>query len=192
MNENGTFHVEELATRPLPARVAPEFRMVVRGYDREEVDAYIERLKAEIDDHRSPSGAVRRALEQVGDEVAGILQRAHETAAEVTSAARKESDDRLAAARREADDRTAEARAQADARLRDLDVDTDRIWAERDRIVQDARELARQLVELADAAAERFPPADAADDAEDLADTAMLERRPDPDATARLEIDARD
>ena len=150
-----------------PARLTPGFRMVVRGYDRDEVDAYIARLRAEMDEHRSPSGAVRRALEQVGDEVAGILKRAHETAAEVTASAQRESEERLAASRKEAEDRVAEARAtaaamtaQAEAKLTDLDVDTDRIWAERDRIVQDARKLAEQLLGLADAAAERFPPAE--------------------------------
>src|ERR1019366_9300855 len=42
----------------------------------------------------------------------------------------------------------------------DLDADTDRIWAERHRIVGDKRELAGQLAGLADSAAERFPPAD--------------------------------
>src|ERR1019366_8169867 len=42
----------------------------------------------------------------------------------------------------------------------DLDADTDRIWAERHRIVGDTRELAGQLAGLADSAAERFPPAD--------------------------------
>jgi hypothetical protein len=41
----------------------------------------------------------------------------------------------------------------------DLDSETDRIWAERHRIVEDARELASQLLGLADSAAERFPAA---------------------------------
>jgi hypothetical protein len=41
----------------------------------------------------------------------------------------------------------------------DLDSETDRIWAERHRIVEDARELATQLVALAESAGERFPAA---------------------------------
>jgi hypothetical protein len=45
----------------------------------------------------------------------------------------------------------------ADRRVRELDEDTDRIWSERERIVADARDLARQLTELADLAAQRFP-----------------------------------
>lgn len=143
----------------LPVIRDPEFKQVMRGYDRIEVDAYIQRLRREIDDlqaTRSPQGAVRRALDQVGDEVASILQRAHDTAADITGTARKEADERLAAARREADEIT----ANAHSRLEDLDHDTEAIWAERDRIVGDARDLARQLLELAEAATERFPPAD--------------------------------
>jgi hypothetical protein len=41
--------------------------------------------------------------------------------------------------------------------VKDLDAETDRIWAERHRIVEDTRELARQLVGLAESAADRFP-----------------------------------
>jgi hypothetical protein len=51
----------------------------------------------------------------------------------------------------------AQIKASAETKLKDLDADTDRIWAERHRIVDDARELARQLLELAETAAERFP-----------------------------------
>ena len=45
---------------------------------------------------------MRRALERVGEEVAGILQRAHETAAEITAQSRSDAEDRLEAARHEA------------------------------------------------------------------------------------------
>jgi hypothetical protein len=41
-----------------------------------------------------------------------------------------------------------------------MDLETDHIWAERHRIVEDARELARQLLALAESAVERFPPAE--------------------------------
>ena len=127
------------------------------GYDRLEVDDYIERLHRrieELEQAHSPQGAVRRALEQVGDEVSGILQRAHETAATVTESSRREADERLEAAKRTA----AALVTDAEAKVRQLDVDTDRIWAERDRIVLDMRELAGELSRVADAAAERFPP----------------------------------
>lgn len=133
-----------------------DFPLVLRGYDRVAVDAYVKKtgqLVAELQATRSPEAAVRRALERVGTEVAGILQRAHDTAEQITAQSRREADDRLEAARREAEQIT----AQADVRVKDLDAETDRIWEERQRIVEDARLLAGQLLALADSASARFP-----------------------------------
>src|ERR1700735_4025883 len=59
-------------------------------------------LVAELQATRSPEAAVRRALERVGEEVSGILQRAHDTAAQITTQSRSEAEDRLEAARVEA------------------------------------------------------------------------------------------
>jgi cell division septum initiation protein DivIVA len=151
-----------LATLPDdPVEIAADvdFPVVLRGYDRIAVDAYVNRtsqLVAELHTTRSPEAAVRRALERVGEEVSGILQRAHETAESITAQSRVEAEDRLEAARQEA----TEIAAGAQARLRELDSETERIWSERHRIVQDTRELARQLLALADSAAERFPAAE--------------------------------
>jgi cell division septum initiation protein DivIVA len=136
-----------------------EFPIALRGYDRIAVDAYVARttqLIAELHATASPEGAIRRALERVGEEVAGVLQQAHQTANEVTTQSRSEAEDRLEAARVEAEQITAQARDK----LRALDEDTDRIWAERDRIVGDARELAQQLIELAEGASAKFPAAE--------------------------------
>lgn len=144
---------------PVEVVARPEFPIVLRGYDRLAVDAYVKRtsqLVAELHATHSPEAAVRRALERVGEQISGILQRAHDTAEELTTQSRREAEERLERARDEAAQITLDART----RLKDLDADTDRIWVERDRIVDDARELARQLVELADAATERFPPAE--------------------------------
>jgi hypothetical protein len=141
---------------PVPVAADVDFPIVLRGYDRIAVDAYVKKtsqLVAELQATRSPEAAVRRALSRVGEEVSGILQRAHETAAQITAQSRSEAEDRLAAARREAADITAGA---AD-RVKELDLETDRIWEERLRIVEDARELARQLLTLADSAVQRFP-----------------------------------
>lgn len=140
-----------------PALSEADFSVVLRGYDREAVDVYVMRtnqLIAELRVTQTTEGAVQRALERVGDEVAGILRRAHETADEVTAKSRSEADDRLQAAIVESREITAGARAG----LRELDADTDRVWAERHRIIEDARALAEELLGLADAAAERFPP----------------------------------
>jgi cell division initiation protein len=150
--------LETLPDDPL-AVVNADFPVALRGYDRIAVDAYVQQtsqLVAELQATRSPEAAVRRALERVGEQIAGILQRAHETAEEITAQSRREAEDRLEKARIEA----AEILAGAQRRVSDLDVETDRIWAERHRIIDDARELAQQLLALAEPAAERFPPAE--------------------------------
>jgi DivIVA domain-containing protein len=148
-----------LATLPddaLPSVADVEFPTSLRGYDRLAVDAYVQRtsqLVAELQATRSPDAAIRRALERVGEEVSGILQRAHETAAQVTAQSRSEAEDRLEVARREA----AQIVSTAEERVRELDAETDRIWAERHRIVEDTRDLARELLTITDSAAGRFP-----------------------------------
>jgi hypothetical protein len=150
-----TAPLEHLPHDPVSA-VRADFPAALRGYDRMAVDAYVQRtsqLVAELQATRSPEAAVRRALERVGEQISGILQRAHETAEEITSQSRREAEDRLEQVRVEA----AEVAARAAQRVRDLDADTDRIWIERHRIVDDARDLASQLLALADTAAERFP-----------------------------------
>jgi cell division septum initiation protein DivIVA len=164
-----------------------DFPLALRGYDRLAVDEYVKQtsqLVAEIQATRSPEAAVRRALERVGEQISGILQRAHEAAGQITAQSRSEAEDRLEQSRREASQITQEA----EQRVKDLDADTDRIWAERHRIVDDARGLATELLALAEAAAERFPPA------EDVA-PGPLEEAPAPydvEATAAALADPRD
>jgi DivIVA domain-containing protein len=139
-----------------------DFPVALRGYDRDSVDAYVRRTNELIETlqaTRTPEGAINRALQRVGEEVSGVLRRAHETAEEVTSRSRSEADERLQRAEREAREITTKAVAQ----LRGLDADTDRIWAERRRIIEDARSLAEELLSLADGAAERFPSAEDGD-----------------------------
>jgi dsDNA-specific endonuclease/ATPase MutS2 len=141
------------------------FTVVRRGgYDREQVDARVAVLSgriaelarriAELEANRSPEEAVRRALEQVGEEVTGILQRTHETANTITANAERDALEQRATAATDA----AAAIAGAEQRVHELDLDADRIWAERERIIADSRELSRQLTELADAAAARLAP----------------------------------
>jgi hypothetical protein len=154
-----TAPLNTLPDNPVPMVADVDFPLVLRGYDRLAVDAYVKQtsqLVAELQATRSPEAAIRRAIERVGEQISGILQRAHDTAEQITAQSRREGEDRLQVARDEGQQIT----AAAEQRLKDLDVDTDRIWAERRRIVDDARGLAGQLVELAEAAAERFPPAD--------------------------------
>jgi DivIVA domain-containing protein len=147
--------LEALPDDPL-AVVNAEFPTALRGYDRVAVDDYVRKtrqLVAELQATRSPEAAVRRALERVGEQISGILQRAHDTAEQITAQSRSEAEDRLQQARAEA----VEIAGAAEQRVRDLDADTDRIWLERQRIVADAEDLAGQLLALARTAAERFP-----------------------------------
>jgi hypothetical protein len=159
-----TAPLSTLPDDPVPIAADVDFPIVLRGYDRLAVDAYVKKtsqLVAELQATRSPEAAVRRALERVGEQISGILQRAHETAEEITVQSRREAEDRLEQSRQE----SAQITAQARIRLKELDVETDRIWGERHRIVDDVRELSRQLVELAETAANRFPPAEEPDGA---------------------------
>jgi hypothetical protein len=138
-----------------------DFPVVLRGYDRLAVDDFVSRtsqLVAELQATRSPEAAVRRALERVGEQISGILQRAHEAAEQITSQSRAEAEDRLERSRREA----AQITTNAEQRVKDLDADADRIWAERHRIIDDTRGLADELRGVAESAAERFPPAEEA------------------------------
>jgi DivIVA domain-containing protein len=152
-----TAPLSTLPDDPVPVVADVEFPIVLRGYDRDSVDEYVRRtsqLVAELQATRSPEAAVRRALERVGEEVSGILQRAHDTAGRITAQSRSEAEDRLETARQEA----AQIVQRAEERVRELDAETDRIWAERHRIVEDTRELARELLTITDSAADRFPP----------------------------------
>ncbi len=168
-----TAPLETLPDDPL-AMVDAEFPTAMRGYDRHAVDDYVEgtrRLVAELQATRSPEAAVRRALERVGDQISGILQRAHETAEQITAQSRVEAEDRLEEARREAHQLV----SAAEGRVRELDVDTDRIWGERQRIVADAEDLSAQLLSVAREAAERFP-----DEGEGLEDEPPRDERDEP------------
>jgi DivIVA domain-containing protein len=155
-----TAPLETLPDDPL-AIVEADFPTSMRGYDRHAVDDYVEqvtRLVTELQATRSPEAAVRRALERVGEQISGILQRAHETAEQITAQSRGESEDRMQHARREA----AAIIDAAEERVRELDLDADRIWVERQRIVADAEELSVQLLAVAREAGERFPTSEAA------------------------------
>ncbi|MGH2856150.1 MAG: DivIVA domain-containing protein, partial [Solirubrobacteraceae bacterium] len=177
--------LETLPDDPL-SEVDADFPTVLRGYDRIAVDDYVRqtrRLVAELQATRSPEAAVRRALERVGEEISGVLQRAHETAEQVASQSRVEAENRLEQARAEAVEITREAHL----RVQDLDADTDRIWAERERIIADAEELAGQLLALARTAATRFP-ADSHDQAEQAEQAERAEdEEPDDDEAVRAE-----
>src|SRR5207244_2203789 len=91
----------------VPAEIRDvSFPNAVRGYDRQAVDAYVKqvnRVIAELEVSRSPQAAVRHALDQVGEQTSGILQRARETAEEIITSARTEADETTVHANTEAE-----------------------------------------------------------------------------------------
>jgi DivIVA domain-containing protein len=152
---------EFLAESAAPASVLDEIReaefpVARRGYDPGVVDAYIARVALVVEDllaTRSPNVAVNRALEGLGEQTAGIVREAQETARQMTERSQTQARERLEDADREA----ARVREEAEINVRRLDEDADRIWEERQRLIEDARRLAESLLKLADDAHERFP-----------------------------------
>ncbi len=172
------------------------FPLALRGYSCEAVDAYVRRVIAELEVRSSPRAAVRDALDRVGEQVGGILQRAREAAAEVTTAAHREAGEITARARTEATELVAQARAQADrerthaesivsqanaeaaetrrraeeertalqeqaqTRLAELRADTEALWNERLRLLDNTRETAARLEAAVTKAAMQIPRAD--------------------------------
>src|SRR5919108_2412895 len=80
------------------------FPLAVRGYDRRAVDEFVEQVRALVADleaRQTREGVVQKALDELGEETAGILQRAHETADDITARSRAQADARLQRAERE-------------------------------------------------------------------------------------------
>src|SRR3954463_12029250 len=132
------------------------FPLVIRGYERRSVDEYLDAANArlaELEALQSPSLAVQEALERVAADTGSILKEAHETADGVMSRAREEAE-RLVREAREDAERTV---ASAEARVRQIGIDTDALWQERLRLIEDAQATAVSLSALAEEAAGRFP-----------------------------------
>jgi len=133
-----------------------DFPIVLRGYDRDAVDAYVRdvnRVLADLEISRSPQSAIRHALDQMSEETKGILERAHETADEITARSRAQADDRVQWAEREA----REAIAAASGRVQELEADAERVWEDRQGLIEDVRRIAQELAAVADDAGVRFP-----------------------------------
>jgi DivIVA domain-containing protein len=130
------------------------FPLAVRGYDRQAVDDFVEQvadLVAELEGRQTRETVVQRALDQVGEETAGILQRAHEAADELAARSRSQAEGRIQRADREAE----LLRRQADEYAEKVVVDTQLLWDERQRLLDDLRQLADEVLATADDAAER-------------------------------------
>jgi DivIVA domain-containing protein len=131
------------------------FPLAVRGYDRRAVDEFLEELRnlvAELEAHQTREGVVQKALDELGEETAGILQRAHETADEIAARSRAQADGRLQRAEREAEI----VKRDADEYAEQVVVDTRLLWDERQRLIEDIRHLADVVLGTADDAMERL------------------------------------
>ena len=126
----------------------------MRGYDRGAVDAFVQEVhrdRPELESRQTQETVVQRALDEVGEETAGILQRAHETADEIAARSRAQAEGRIQRAEREAE----MLRQQADEYSEKIIVDTRILWEERQRLIQDIRQLADEVLATAEDASER-------------------------------------
>jgi DivIVA domain-containing protein len=92
------------------------FPSAVRGYERGAVDAYVKRVNqliAELEVSRSPQAAVKHALDRVGQQTSGVLQRAREVAEELTATALADAEQTTSRASDEAEEFLEQARMQA-------------------------------------------------------------------------------
>ncbi len=148
-------------TVPPPEPQRKRFATAHHGYDRDAVDDYIDGLEHEIGQmaaklsaqRSSPSSAIEAEISRVGEETSAILRVAHEQAAEITRRARAEADRCVADAAANAVAMTEDAKRK----LRQLDSETDAVWTERVRLIEDVRNVATSLFSLAEDACDRFP-----------------------------------
>ena len=132
--------------------VVRRFPIARRGYDHHAVDQYVAELERELAELRAGSPSVTAEIERIGEHTAEILSLAHEKAQETTRGAQAEADRCLANAASNAIAITEEAKRQ----LAEVDSDTDAVWRERARLIDDVRSVATALFSLADEAGERF------------------------------------
>ncbi len=128
----------------LPQVTGVEFSVARRGYDRAEVDAYVERISrivVELEAMRSPDAVIERALADVGEETSAILRRARKAAEEMVS----------------------DADAQAEQRGATAEADAGRIRDEADRYSERVRQEVDQVLAQARAQNEQTAAAAAAD-----------------------------
>src|SRR5215210_3366240 len=152
---------DEIASRTFP--------VAMRGYDRVAVDAFLQEVVQMITDlegRQSQDSVVQRAIAEVGEETAGILQRAHETAEEIAARSRSQAEGRIQRAEREAE----LLRQEADSYSEKIVYDTRVLWEERQRLIEDIRALADDVLRTAEDAIERVSMPQMISDEEPLED----------------------
>jgi DivIVA domain-containing protein len=132
-----------------------DFPLAVRGYDRRAVDDFLTELAGLVDElegRQLRERVVQRALDEVGEQTAGILQRANETADELSARSRAQAEGRLQRAEREAE----LLKSEADKYAEQVAVDTRKLWSEREQLLEEVRRLADDVLATAEEAVERF------------------------------------
>jgi hypothetical protein len=136
------------------------------GYNRAAVDARIAELEAELTELRAmpPQPTITEEIERLGEQTASILVVAHDQAHQTTQAAEQKAKETTRLAQEQADRCIADAASNAVAitekakrELRELDEETDSVWRERTRLLEDARTVGHALITLTDESAARFP-----------------------------------
>ena len=167
-------------TRPADSEEPSRFPVTPLGYSRAAVDEHLlglERQLAELRAQRPPAISITEELERIGEQTASILVVAHDQAHETTRQAQEQAERCVADAAANA----ATITSKAKQRLRELDSETDSVWRERERLLEDVRVVSAALAALADQASERFP---AADPASAPQGTVAFHMAPEPGATA--------
>ncbi|MGH2868039.1 MAG: DivIVA domain-containing protein [Solirubrobacteraceae bacterium] len=130
------------------------------GYNRAAVDDHVAALERELDELRrsqselpEPPISITEEIERLGEQTASILVVAHDKAHETTRLAQEQADRCVADAASNAVAITEEAKRQ----LQSLDLETDTVWQERARLLDDARSVGAALITLIDEAETRFP-----------------------------------
>jgi hypothetical protein len=133
-----------------------DFAVVFRGYERTAVDRYVAtvaEIVAELEATQLRETVVQRALDEVGEQTSGVLQRAHETAEEITAHSRAQADGRLQHAERDAE----AIRREADEYAQRVEAEIARLRDDRLRLIEELRRLADEVLGVADDALERLP-----------------------------------
>jgi hypothetical protein len=132
------------------------FPLARAGYSRAAVDAELAALEKQIEALKGakPSMSIQEEIERLGEQTASILIVAHNEAQETTRQAQEQADRCIADAASNAVSMTEKAKRD----LAEIDNETDAVWRERARLIDDARTVGTALIALADEAAERFPP----------------------------------
>jgi vacuolar-type H+-ATPase subunit H len=134
----------------------PRFPIARQGYDRNAVDEHVAELERELSQLRASErsdSSVAAEIERIGEQTSAILLVAHDKAQETTRQAQEQADRCVADAATNAVAITEEA----SRRLRQLDSETDSVWRERARLIDDVRNVSSALASLAQEASDRFP-----------------------------------